>query len=149
MDLLSTAITPDWEGLIRCIQRKGTPERVYHLELFLDQEVQETLCNRYGLLNGFDSDDAYFDLKHTVALQRFLGYDYVRCSLDGFEMPLQREMVADRHHCNAPVVANLSMNIPARSQIGTSLKPTPGLNRKPGSPAVWNGMKNTCLMICA
>lgn len=95
MDLLSTSITPDWEGLIQCIQHKGTPERVYYLELFLDQEVQETLCHRYGLLNSLNSDDPYFDLKRTVALQRFLGYDYVRCSLDGFEMPLQRDLVAD------------------------------------------------------
>jgi uroporphyrinogen decarboxylase len=95
MELLSAKITPDWEGLMQCIQRKGTPNRVYYLELFLDQEVQETLCERYGLVNGIDSDDPYFDLKRTVALQRFLGYDYVRCSLDGFEMPLQRDMVAD------------------------------------------------------
>jgi uroporphyrinogen decarboxylase len=68
---------------------------VYHLELFLDQEIQEAICDRYGLVNDLDSDDPYFDLKRTVALQRFLGYDYVRCSLDGFEMLLQRDMAED------------------------------------------------------
>jgi uroporphyrinogen decarboxylase len=95
MDLLSVKVTPDWEGLVQCILRKGTPDRVYHLELFLDQEVQEIICHRYGLANDLDSSDAYFDLKRTVALQRFLGYDYVRCSLDGFEMPLQRDIAED------------------------------------------------------
>ena len=95
MDPFSFKITPNWEGLVQCIRRKGTPDRVYHLELFLDREVQETLCERYGLLNGLSSDDAYFELKRTVALQRFLGYDYVRCSLDGFTMPLQRDSVGD------------------------------------------------------
>ena len=95
MNLLSVKVPPNWEGLVQCILRKGIPDRVYHLELFLDQEVQETICDRYGLLNGLDSDDEYFDLKRTVKLQRFLGYDYVRCSLDGFEMPLQRDIAED------------------------------------------------------
>lgn len=95
MDLLTTKITPNWEGLVDCILRKGTPERVYHLELFLDQEVQDAICEGYGLLKGLDSEDPYVDLQRMVAIQRFLGYDSVRCSLDGFEMPLQREIADD------------------------------------------------------
>lgn len=95
MNLLTTQITPNWEGLVDCILRKGTPERVYHLELFLDQEVQDAICEGYGLSKNLDSGDPYVDLQRMVAIQRFLGYDYVRCSLDGFEMPLQREITAD------------------------------------------------------
>lgn len=31
-------LTPNWEGLRRCILRDGTPDRVYYIELFLDPE---------------------------------------------------------------------------------------------------------------
>lgn len=95
MVTFSTAITPDWEGLLACLQRAGTPERVYHMELFLDPEVQAALCDRYGLVENLNPADEYFELQRTVALQRFLGYDYVRCSLDGFAMPLRRQAAAD------------------------------------------------------
>jgi len=36
----SSGVTPNWEALVRCIRREGTPERVHHIELFLDPEVQ-------------------------------------------------------------------------------------------------------------
>lgn len=88
-------ITPDWEELLRCIRREGTPERVHFIELFLDPEVQETVCQRYHLLDGLPRDDPYFDLKVQVLLQRFLGYDTVRCSVEGLEMPLHRAAIPD------------------------------------------------------
>ena len=34
---------PDWEGLVDNIARKGTPDRVYHIELFHDREVQDAI----------------------------------------------------------------------------------------------------------
>ena len=55
-------VTPDWEALVRCIRREGTPRRVHHIELFLDGEVQQAVCERFGLLDGLDIDDPYFDL---------------------------------------------------------------------------------------
>jgi len=91
----SVPVEPDWQGLVDCIMRRGTPRRVYHIELFLDREVQDTICRRYGVLRGLDEADPYFEQKRTVRLQRFLGYDYVRCGLDGFEMPLKRSCVTD------------------------------------------------------
>ncbi len=69
-------VTPDWEALVRCIRREGTPRRVHNIELFLDAEVQQAVCERYDLLDGLDISDPYFDLKRQIAIQRFLGYDY-------------------------------------------------------------------------
>jgi len=91
----SLEVTPDWEGLVRCIERKGTPERVHHIELFLDGEVQTAICDRFDLLDGLDSDDPFFEQKRQVRLQRFLGYDYVRCGLEDMDMPLKQTAIED------------------------------------------------------
>ena len=88
-------VKPDWEALLRCIHRDGTPQRVHHLELFLDAEVQDAICARYRLLDGLDGADPFYDLNRQVTIQRFLGYDYVRCGLDGWEMPLNRTTIED------------------------------------------------------
>jgi uroporphyrinogen decarboxylase len=91
----SNTIAPDWEGLLRGIRREGTPRRVHHIELFLDAEVKDALCARFDLTERLDRADPCFDLKREIALQRFLGYDYVRCSLEGFDMPLRRALADD------------------------------------------------------
>jgi uroporphyrinogen decarboxylase len=91
----NVTITPDWEGLVRCIRRQGTPRRVHHIELFLDGEVQDAVGARFGLLDGLDRTDPLFALKRNFRVQRFLGYDYVRCGLDGVVWEFPRETVAD------------------------------------------------------
>ncbi len=88
-------IAPDWESLVRCIRREGTPHRVHYIELFLDAEVQQAVCERFGLLDDLDPDDLYFDLKRQIAIQRFLGYDYVRCGVENLDMPLTRAKIED------------------------------------------------------
>ena len=88
-------IAPDWEALVRCIRREGTPKRVHNIELFLDGEVQQAVCERYDLLDGLDMSDPYFDLKRQIAIQRFLGYDYVRCGVENLDMPLNRAKIDD------------------------------------------------------
>jgi len=95
-ELLSVKVAPDWEELVECcIMRQGTPRRVHFIELFLDPEVQSAICQRYDLLQGLDEQDPYFDLRRQVILQRFLGYDYVRCGVEGFEMPLHGTAISD------------------------------------------------------
>jgi len=89
------SVTPDWEALLRCIYRKGTPERTHHIELFLDEEIKTIICKRFDLLKGLKTGEPFFDLKREVRIQRFLGYDYVRCALDDFEMPLNKIAVED------------------------------------------------------
>jgi uroporphyrinogen decarboxylase len=91
----SIPITPDWQGLVRTIRREGTPSRVHLIELFLDYEVQEEIAKRFGLLEGFDRDDPFFNYRREVAIQSFLGYDYVRCGMEGLEMPLNYDEAED------------------------------------------------------
>jgi uroporphyrinogen decarboxylase len=86
----STEVAPDWRGLDACIRREGTPSRVHHIELFLDAEVEDAICERFGVLEGIDPDEKFFGYRRRIALQRFLGYDYVRCSVAGLDLPLKR-----------------------------------------------------------
>ena len=91
----SVDVKPDWEAFRDCILRKGTPKRVHFIELFLDEEVQEAICKRYGIGPEPDPNDLISGLKRQIALQRFLGYDYVRYRVEGFHMPLKRTAVED------------------------------------------------------
>ena len=84
----SVQIKPDWEDLVRCITRKGVPDRVHYIELFLDREIKEAICQRFSIIDHLSLNDPDYQLKREIAIQRFLGYDYVRCGLDDFEMPL-------------------------------------------------------------
>ena len=84
----SVDLNSDWEGLIKCINRQGTSDRVYFMEMFLDEEVKTILCQRFELLTGLSPSDPYFNLKREIALQRFLGYDYVRCWPEGIDLQL-------------------------------------------------------------
>jgi uroporphyrinogen decarboxylase len=88
-------VKPDWEGMVKCILRKGTPERVYNIELFLDREVQAAVCEKFGLDKNLDPEDTNFSFKKMVAVQRFLGYDFVRCGADLPDMPLHKETTDD------------------------------------------------------
>jgi uroporphyrinogen decarboxylase len=93
--LFSSRIAPDWEALVRCIRRQGTPQRVHHIELFLDPEIQTALCERFDVLDGLSAGDPYYAQKRLVRIQRFLGYDYVRCGLEDLYMPMRRTAIQD------------------------------------------------------
>jgi len=84
----SREVQPNWQGLYDCVLRKGTPDRVYNAELLLDTEVQEAVCERFGLLKGIEKTDPHYDLHMHMAVQRFLGYDYVRVGLLGADLQL-------------------------------------------------------------
>ena len=86
---------PDWPGLIDNILRKGTPNRVYHMELFQDGEISNAITERFGLAEGLDPADPDFEKNRYVAVQRFCGFDYVRIGLDGFGVPLFNSTVED------------------------------------------------------
>ncbi len=91
----SIAIAPDWEEFVAVIRRTHMPRRVHNIELFLDDEVQTAICERYDLQTGLDPNDPFFDLHLQVALQRFLGYDYVTCGLENLPMPTPTIPVED------------------------------------------------------
>ena len=57
------------------------------MELFLDGEIKWSIINRYGIGSDIPKDDPYHYLKMEIALQRFLGYDYVSSGIEGFGFP--------------------------------------------------------------
>jgi len=75
----TTDITPDWEGFIKCLRREGTPQRAHFIELIIDGEVKEEIIARFGLEEDLDRADPYFRYRRLIALQSFLGYDYITC----------------------------------------------------------------------
>jgi uroporphyrinogen decarboxylase len=93
--MLEGTTVPDWQSLVACIRREGTPRRVHIMELFLDAEVQDALCARYGLIDRLDPGDPFFAEKRQVALQRFLGYDFVCCGLEGLDMTWNTASIED------------------------------------------------------
>ncbi len=88
-------VKPDWEAFIANIRRQGTPRRVHFIELFLDAEVQDAICQRYGVDAGLDRSDPFFKLRRQIAIQRFLGYDYVRLCPAGMDMPTKLIVAQD------------------------------------------------------
>ena len=75
----TTDITPDWEGFIKCLRREGTPQRAHFIELIIDGEVKDEIISRFGLEEDLDRADPYFRYRRQIALQSFLGYDYITC----------------------------------------------------------------------
>ena len=88
-------IQPNWKGLLKCLQRTGTPDRVYFFELMIDPEIQDQLNDRFNLIDDLDQDDPFFNEQKTVRLQQFLGYDFVRQGVERLEMPFNRELIGD------------------------------------------------------
>lgn len=70
-------IKPNYEGLIKNLKREGTPDRVYFIELFLDKPVEDVIDKRYGVTEGLSPNAPEYEWQRKIALQRFLGYDYV------------------------------------------------------------------------
>jgi uroporphyrinogen decarboxylase len=91
----SKSIAPDWEGLVQSILRQGQPARVHHIELFLDGEVKDALCQQFAITATLDANDPWYWHRREIALQRFLGYDYVVASPEIADMPLNRLIVED------------------------------------------------------
>jgi uroporphyrinogen decarboxylase len=93
--LLELPVQPDWEGLMRCIARTGTPDRVHYIELFLDPEVNDAVAARFGIDTPMSDDPTDRYMRRYVAIQRFLGYDFVRCGVEDMAWPLNREATDD------------------------------------------------------
>lgn len=93
--MLGLAVKLDWEGLLRNLRRAGTPERVYHMELFLDQEIHAALHERFGTARMLTAGDPYYAQKAQIALYRFLGYDMIRAPLGGASYTWQHKKTTD------------------------------------------------------
>jgi uroporphyrinogen decarboxylase len=93
--LRAPAPAPDGAALESCLRRAGTPRRAHLVELFLDDEVQEAVDRRFGVSTDIPRTDPLFTVKRQVALQRFLGYDYVRCGFAGASWSWKTAAVED------------------------------------------------------
>jgi len=88
--LVSRSFQPNRQGLLDAIRRKGTPDRVYFMELFHDVEVRDAIAARFRLTEGLDPADPDFEKKKYIAVQRFCGFDYVYVSLSGVQWQFDR-----------------------------------------------------------
>ncbi|TVS21081.1 MAG: hypothetical protein EA424_00700 [Planctomycetaceae bacterium] len=86
----SVNIDPDGEGLLRCLRREGTPQRVHAIELLIDEEIKATIADRYGLMEDVSPDQEHYLLQREIRVQRFLGYDYVRWGVDDVGIRIDR-----------------------------------------------------------
>ena len=91
---LRTPQKPNWPGLVDNILRKGTPDRVYHIELFQDSEVRDAIAERFRLTANLDENDPDYDRRKYIAVQRFCGFDYV-IGPYLMEMPLPLHSIKD------------------------------------------------------
>ncbi len=91
----SVDIQPDWRGLLKSITRSGAPGRVHNIELFLDPEVQQAVCDRYGVGADLDPADPHYAKKRLMAVQAFLGYDFLRCGTENMTMPMKYHQAPD------------------------------------------------------
>jgi len=91
---LTAAVAPDAEAFLANLRRDGTPKRVHNMELFLDGEIKQALCERFDITAGLRADDARYNEKREIAIQRFLGYDYVHVGLP-IAMPTKHVMASD------------------------------------------------------
>ena len=92
---LKRPFEPNGRGLIDNILRKGTPGRVYHMELFHDGEVREAIMERFELGKDLDPNDPDFERWRFVAFHRFLGFDYVRANIAGVDWHLKGDVTTD------------------------------------------------------
>ena len=92
---LERPIELNWQGLVDNILRKGTPDRVYHMELFQDVEIADAIAERFDLTKGLDPADPHFADRKYIAIQRFCGFDYVRVPLVDVDWQLHDVLTED------------------------------------------------------
>jgi uroporphyrinogen decarboxylase len=78
MDFFDRKIEPDVDELIDVIRRNKPGRRVHVIELFLDQEIKNRICERFQIGAGGQPAERFAGLKRDIALYEFLGYDVFR-----------------------------------------------------------------------
>jgi len=92
---LQKAFKPNPAGLIDNIRRKGTPDRVYYIELFQDAEIANAVAEQFDLTARLDRSDPDYERKKYIAVQRFCGFDYVVAGMAGQDLQLHSQMIED------------------------------------------------------
>ncbi len=94
-DPFSVPVKPDRDEFLSCLSRTYRGGRVHPIEIYLDKEIQDDLVARYGISAGIRDDDPHRGLKLQLALQRFLGYDYVLASVGNLAFDFSWDNAAD------------------------------------------------------
>ena len=81
MTLFSKRIEPDVAEMVDVLFRRRMPRRVHFIELFLDSEIKEAACARFGLCVDLDRSDPLYETRRDVAVHAFLGYDMFRVGI--------------------------------------------------------------------
>jgi len=68
-------VVPDIDGFISLLKRKVMPKRVYHAEIFLDEEIRVALCKRFEIDKNVDYNKPHAKTKRDLLLMQYLGYD--------------------------------------------------------------------------
>lgn len=92
---LEITVRPDYEALLKNLRRQGTPERTHIMELFLDIEVQDTVVKQFSLDNNLNKNSPDYELQRQIAVQRFLGFDYVTVKIENFEYDIDYNIAPD------------------------------------------------------
>ena len=86
MKFFDKAVEPDISELINIIRRKQPGKRVHCIELFLDQEIKDRVCERFDIGCGINPNEPFANLKRDIELHAFLGHDAFRVVLRGKEV---------------------------------------------------------------
>lgn len=76
--LEETKVIPDVNELLDVIRRDRRPKRVHHIELFLDAEIKDAVCEQYDIAGDLNRSDPFYYMKREIRLHEFLGYDVFR-----------------------------------------------------------------------
>ncbi len=94
--MLGVSVSPNWEGLRDALTPGRSVDRVHHLELFRDAEIESAVARRFGLTDPRTiKGDVAAKGQATIDLMRFLGYDVVRCQPGGWDYPRKDLHAAD------------------------------------------------------
>jgi uroporphyrinogen decarboxylase len=86
LSALDKPFEPDWKGFVDNLLRRGTPDRVYNIELGADYEIRDAVCQHFGLIPDVPRDDEFYRHAQHLAFQLKLGYDYVGGGLTGADL---------------------------------------------------------------
>jgi uroporphyrinogen decarboxylase len=91
---LKKPFEPNWQKFFDNIMLKGTPDRVFNIELWHDEEVVDAILDRFDLTSNLNHNDPDYDRKKMIVLNRFCGLDYVRVRLNA-PLSFHRSTVED------------------------------------------------------
>ncbi|MBN1809500.1 MAG: hypothetical protein JW909_10575 [Planctomycetes bacterium] len=84
----SIEVKPDIDAFMGLITGEKAPGRVHFAELFLDEQIEAAVADRFGLESGVSEGAPWYVLARRIKVLEFLGYDFVyQYHFEGMEFP--------------------------------------------------------------